>query len=132
MPARELISAYFKAFNKHDAGAVAGLFGKSGTYADSAAPSGVKGPAIEEYLRGHYAAFPDGRYRLARSVEGREGLIAFEWRFTGTHAGALGAIAATNRAVDIRGSSMAQVRRGKIAWLRGYYDGRAMFKQLGL
>jgi steroid delta-isomerase-like uncharacterized protein len=132
MSARELVNAYFRAFNKRDARAVCALFGKTGTYKDAATPSALKGEALNEYLRGHYAAFPDGRYRLTRAVDGRNGLIGFEWRFIGTHAGPLGSIAATNRAVDIRGSSMAQAKRGKIAWLRGYYDRRAMFKQLGI
>jgi steroid delta-isomerase-like uncharacterized protein len=132
MPAKDVVSAYFKAFNKHDAEAVAGLFAKSGTYIDSAVPSGVKGEAFKTYLRGHYAAFPDGRYRLLRTIEGRGGFVAFEWRFTGTNSGALGTTPATNRPVDICGSSMVQVRNGKIAWLHGYYDRRSMLKQLGV
>ena len=132
MPAKELVNAYFKAFNKHNAEAVTGLFAKRGTYIDSAVPAGVKGDAFKTYLRGHYAAFPDGRYRLLRSVENRDGLIAFEWRFTGTNTGALGAAAPTNRPVDVRGSSMVQVRNGKILWLHGYYDRRSMLKQLGV
>ena len=132
MPAKEVVRAYFRAFNKHDAAAVTALFGKGGTYVDSAVPSGVKGDALNKYLRNHYAAFPDGRYRLTRTIETRDGLVAFEWRFTGTNTGALDDVPATNRAVEILGSSMAQVRNGKIARLHGYYDRRAMFKQLGV
>jgi steroid delta-isomerase-like uncharacterized protein len=132
MPAKEVVRAYFKAFNKHDAAGVAELFGKNGVYVDSAVPAGVKGEELNKYLRNHYAAFPDGRYRLTRMVETRDGLSAFEWRFTGTHTGAQDELPATNRAVDILGSSMVQIRNGKIAWLHGYYDRRAMFKQLGI
>jgi steroid delta-isomerase-like uncharacterized protein len=132
MATKDLVQAYFKAFNKHDAQGVAALFGKSGTYVDPAVPNGVKGDALQEYLRGHYAAFPDGRYRVIRKIASRDGLVAFEWRFTGTQAGALGNTAATNRPVDVLGTSMMKVRSGKIAWLHGYFDRRGMFRQLGL
>ena len=132
MASRTLIDAYFRAFNKHDPDTVAALFGKSGAYVDPAASAGVKGRAIKEYLRAHFAAFPDARYRIVRIVTNREGLMAVEWRFRGTNTGPLGDSPATNRSVNVAGASILQARAGKIAWLHGYYDRRNLLKQLGL
>ena len=131
MPAKTVIDTYFDAFNKHDPEAVAALFGRGGTYIDPAASSGVKGKALKDYLRGHYAAFPDARYRLLRTIVSANGLMACEWRFKGTNTGALGNSPATNRAVEVLGASVLQAKDGKIAWLHGYYDRRNLLKQLG-
>ena len=127
-----IVEQYFKAFNAHNPEAVARLFGRTGKYVDPAVPAGVKGSALIDYLRGHYAAFPDSRYRAVRVISGREGLIGFEWVFKGTHAGPLGSTPATNRAVEIPGASMMSAKKGTISWLHGYFDRRAMLRQLGL
>lgn len=132
MPARTVIDIYFDAFNKHDPEAVAALFGREGAYIDPAASAGVKGKALTDYLRGHYAAFPDARYRLLRTIISPNGLMACEWRFKGTNTGALGNSPATNRAVEVPGASVLQAKGGKIAWLHGYYDRRNLLKQLGI
>jgi steroid delta-isomerase-like uncharacterized protein len=132
MPAKAIIDAYFQAFNRHNPDAVAALFSSRGTYVDPAVSSGIKGEALKGYLRGHYVAFPDARYRVRTSVVSRDGLMACEWRFTGTNAGPLGDKPATNRAVDVRGASVLQVKNGKITWLHGYYDRRNMLKRLGI
>lgn len=120
MPVGRVIEAYFDAFNTHHPEAVAALFGRGGTYVDSAVSSGVKGKALKDYLRGHYAAFPDARYRLILTVANRDGLMACEWRFRGTNTGPLGDSPATNRAVDVPGASVLQVKGSKIAWLPGF------------
>lgn len=132
MPTQTVIEKYFDAFNKHDPEAVAALFTRGGAYIDSAVSSGVKGKALKDYLRGHYAAFPDARYRLLRTVVNRNGLMACEWRFKGTNTGPLGNSPATNRAVEVPGASILQAKDGKIAWLHGYYDRRNLLKQLGI
>jgi len=85
MPTKTIVDAYFSAFNKHDPDAVVALFGRGGTYTDPAVSSGVKGNALKDYLRGHYRAFSDARYRLLRMIVSRSGLMACEWRFAGTN-----------------------------------------------
>lgn len=132
MSAKKVMEAYFDAFNKHDPEAVAALFVRGGKYVDSAVSSGVKGKALKDYLRGHYAAFPNASYQLVRTVADRNGLAACEWRFKGTNTGPLGDSPATNRAVSVLGASFLQVKGGKIAWLHGYYDRRNLLKQLGI
>ena len=132
MPTQTVIDKYFDAFNKHDPEAVAALFAGGGTYIDAAVSSGVKGKALKDYLRGHYAAFPDARYRLLRAIVNRDGFMACEWRFSGTNTGPFGDVPATNRAVKLPGASLLQAKGGKIAWLHGYYDRRHLFKQLGI
>ncbi len=132
MPATTVIDTYFDAFNKHDPEAVAALFDRGGIYIDSAVSTGVKGKALKDYLRGHYAAFPDARYRLIRTIANRNGRMACEWRFKGTNTGPLGNVPPTNRVVEVPGASLLQARGGKIAWLHGYYDRRNLLKQLGI
>lgn len=127
-----IVDEYFKAFNAHNPEAVAKLFGRPGKYVDPAVREGVKGAALIAYLRSHYVAFPNARYRVVRMTWNREGLIGFEWRFTGTNAGPLGDMPATNRAVEVSGASMMLAKSGAISWLHGYFDRRAMLRQLGL
>ena len=127
-----LLDRYFDAFNRHDPKAVAALFGSGGTYVDPAVSGGVRGGGLEEYLRGHFAAFPDARYEIQQIVEGGNGLIACEWRFTGTNSGALGNAQPTHREVNVPGASVLQAGGDTIAWLHGYFDRRGMLKQLGL
>lgn len=130
MSAITVMEAYFDAFNNHDPEAVAVLFAGGGKYVDSAVSSGVKGKALKDYLRGHYAAFPDARYRLIRNVADRAGLAACEWQFKGTNTGPFGDLPPSNRAVVVPGASILQVKAGKIVWLHGYYDRRLLLKQL--
>jgi steroid delta-isomerase-like uncharacterized protein len=132
MSASTLIEAYFDAFNKHDPEAVARLFAKGGRYIDSAVSSGVEGEALEDYLKGHYAAFPDASYQVLHTVTGGDGLAACEWLFKGTNTGPLGNSSATNRRAEVRGASILQVSGDKIAWLHGYYDRRHFLKQIGM
>jgi steroid delta-isomerase-like uncharacterized protein len=132
MPAPTLLDRYFSAFNRHDPEAVSALFGAKGIYVDLAVSAGVSGEALKEYLRSHYAAFPDARYRILRKILRREGPIAVEWRFQGTNTGPLGGRPASNRAVEVHGASFLEARAGKIRWLHGYYDRRGLLRQLGL
>ena len=127
-----LLDRYFDAFNRHDPKAVADLFGSDGTYVDPAVSGGVRGSGLEEYLRRHYAAFPDARYEILQIVAGGDGLTACEWRFTGTNSGPLGNAHATNRTVNVPGASVLLAGGDTIAWLHGYFDRRGMLKQLGL
>lgn len=132
MSARTVMDAYFEAFNQHDPQAVAVLFAEGGQYLDSAVGTGVAGKALEHYLQGHYAAFPDASYQILHAVADANGLAACEWRFRGTHKGPLGNAPATHRGVDVQGASFLQVVGDKIAWLHGYYDRRNLLRQLGM
>lgn len=129
---RTLLDRYFDAFNRHDPKAVATLYGTGGTYVDPAVSGGVRGAGLEEYLRHHYAAFPDARYEIRQIVAGGSGLIACEWRFTGTNGGPLVSAQPTNRTVTVPGASVLQAGEDTIVWLHGYFDRRGMLKQLGL
>lgn len=131
MSAKTTVQAYFDAFNRHDPKAVAALFTNSGTYTDPAVSSGVQGELLEDYLQGHYAAFPDASYQLLQTVCEGDGLAACEWRFKGTNTAALGSLPATNRCVDVMGASVLRLTGDKIESLHGYYDRRHLLKQLG-
>lgn len=132
MSATSVIQAYFEAFNRHDPQAVSGLFAKGGRYTDPAVIAGVEGAALESYLQGHFAAFPDASYQVVRTVSDSEGMAACEWLFKGTHTGQLGQFPATHRGVEAHGASILQIEGDKIAWLHGYYDRQLFLKQLGL
>lgn len=132
MTTRAIVEAYFDAFNRHDPKAVAALFANGGKYVDPAVSSGVEGKALEDYLQGHYAAFPDANYQLLQIVVGGDTLASCEWKFKGTNTGPLGKSPATNRAVEVLGASILQVEGDKIAWLHGYYDRRNLLRQLGM
>jgi predicted ester cyclase len=81
------VQAYL-AWNAHDAGAVRATFEDGGTYVDPTLPGPLAGEAIEMYVNGLIAAFPDLRFEVG-SIRPDGDRVFAEWRMQGTNTGPL-------------------------------------------
>lgn len=88
-----------------------------------------------EELRGFgqlfISGFPDVTFEMT------SGFIAGdwaggEWTMAGTHAGDLPGLPATGKSVSIRGSSIAELKDGKIRRCSDYWDMATLLRQVGL
>ena len=126
----DAVSAYFDAWNRHDADGIIDTFGEGGTYADPAAGKLPAGEPLRAYVEGLWEAFPDLAFEVTRIVDAGDGTAA-EWRMRGTNESAFRGLPPTGRCVDLPGADFIEVRGGRIAAVRGYFDGGAVPRQLG-
>src|SRR5436190_6944779 len=90
---------------------------------------------VKEFQRGWATAFPDSRVEI-RSVTANEERVIVEYIGRGTHTGPLatpgGTVPATGRRVDIPFCDVVELRHGKVASDRTYFDVATMMEQLGV
>ncbi|HJT89307.1 MAG TPA: ester cyclase [Bryobacteraceae bacterium] len=95
-------------------------------------PGPVEGrEAARQNVEARLRAFPDLRLDVEEVLATGDKVVA-RWRMTGTHTGEFVGIAPTNRRVEIRGCTVAQVRNGKVIRTRVYADNATMLQQLGV
>lgn len=101
-------------------------------------PTGIRyrGPdGWRENLAFWLGAFPDGRVEITNLVAAEDG-VAVEYTGRGTNTGPLatpeGEVPATGRSVEMSFCDVWEVRSGRIAGGRSYFDLAALMGQLGL
>ena len=91
--------------------------------------------AFRDYERNWATAFPDGTVELTNVIADGD-CVAAEFIGRGTHRGPLqgpsGALAPTNRRVEVRLVEIWEFRNGKIAAGRVYFDSAGFMGQLGI
>jgi steroid delta-isomerase-like uncharacterized protein len=98
----------FRAWNAHDADAVAAVFAENAEIVDVAAGQVVRGrAAIREHAAAILAAFPDFHLER-RMLLIDENTNADQWVMSGTHRGAYLGIEATGRRVEVRGATFSE------------------------
>jgi steroid delta-isomerase-like uncharacterized protein len=123
--------SYFDAWNARDPARIAACFAPGGTYSDPIV-SGLPGPAVGEYARTLFAAFPDLSFEIA-SIGALDGeLIAAEWIMRGTNGGSFQGLPPTGARVSLPGADFIRVREHGVQAVTGYFDQRAVPEQLGL
>jgi steroid delta-isomerase-like uncharacterized protein len=123
---------YFDAWQRHDGAAIVATFGEGGTYSDPASGQPLTGPAIAEYARGLWAAFPDLSFDLVSATPAGNGMIAAQWVMRGTNSGSMRGLPPTGRTVALPGADFIQVEGDKIRSVQGYFDTKTLSEQLGL
>lgn len=127
----DIISAYFDAWNRHDADAIAATFVEGGTYEDPTTSGALTGAAIGEYAKALWEAFPDVAFTCSDECASKD-RIAVQWQMTGINQGPFRGLPPTGRGISVPGADFFQISGGKIASVRGHFDSRAIPEQLGL
>lgn len=102
------------------------------SYEDPGLDLALKGKEqVRDFAQSFFEAFPDLKAEITSTiVSGNR--AASEWRFTGTQAGPLPGIPATNKVMDVRGASIYEFEGGKIKRKVDYWDFATALKQLGV
>lgn len=86
---------------------------------------------LREALVDGFTAMPDLGFELGSVRTTANGMVV-EWTMTGTHTGDWPGLPATGRSISVRGVTLAEVERGRVAWSRDYYDMLLFLSQLGV
>jgi ketosteroid isomerase-like protein len=132
---RDLAEQGFQLYNAGDVEGLVNLYTEDATLVT---PWGTfEGrAAIHEAWRRDKAAFPDGTLTLDVLVEQGD-TLGDEWTIVGTHTGPLvmpdgTELPPTGKQIELKGMELVQLRGGKIAVHRLYWDNMAVAGQLGV
>lgn len=123
---------YFDAWRRRDPNAMLATFARGGTYRDPTTPGPIGGDALRSHVEGLWAAFPDLAFMFGDAHRVGDDRVHAEWTMTGTHAGALGGLPPTGKAVRLDGVDVIDVDALGIRSVRGFFDSAELPRQLGL
>lgn len=124
-----VVEAYVRAWNERDSAAIDSLLAPNGTHEDLAQNFRGQGSAkVVEFMRKTLTTQPDFKWQVTTSVEdGR--YVALEWTWAATYTGPdLAGKQVTNRRISARGSSLAEVEKGRIKRITDYWDLASAFR----
>ena len=99
---------------------------------DPAHPFLPVGPEGQKQLFTKYtAAFPDSQFTVDAIIAEGD-LVAVRWSVRGTHEGTLDNLAATQKQVNLTGTTTMLIVGGKIAEMWNNWDALGMLQQLGV
>ncbi|HEX9375952.1 MAG TPA: nuclear transport factor 2 family protein [Actinomycetota bacterium] len=132
--ARELGERWFETVRGGDVDAIAALLTDDVDFTTPVEP--ISGPReAAAFVTGYSTAFPDSAFVIERWIEEGDMVVA-EGRYTGTNTGPMvgpmGEMPATGKSVDLPFTTVMQVRDGKLAAQRAYWDNTTFMMQLGL
>ena len=84
MNAVEVVQHANKAYNAHDADALAATYAQGATYSDSRDGQVFTGKGIANYAKAVWAAYPDASVELITIADTGGGLVAAQWVLRGT------------------------------------------------
>jgi predicted ester cyclase len=131
---RLVVEAYFDAYNRHDAGAMAGFYSEWG---DFSAPGGLTMRGRDEaavYARAWLEAFPDLEVTVRRYLVSGQSVVA-EGTMRGTHRGTLRlpgvALPPSGRRLEGEFMVVYEVEGAELISGHLYYDRGRLMQQLG-
>lgn len=127
----DIAKQYLEAWNAHDADAIIKTFTSEGTYSDPATGE-ITGDAIGDNARRLWNAFPDLSFEIVSLMEASPGKVVAEWIMKGTNTGSFHGLPATERAISLAGVDVMEIRTDGIKTVKGYFDTKTLFEQLGL
>lgn len=128
----DAVRKYFAGWNAQDADAILASLTEDGTYEDPGTGGPISGPALKAYVTGLWSAFPDLRFEEDSLDSTGPNRAAAQWVMLGTNTGSMRGLPPTGRSVRVEGSDFFTLRDGKVAAVKGYFDGGAVPRQLGL
>jgi steroid delta-isomerase-like uncharacterized protein len=132
MDALVVAGRYFDAWNRRDPEAIAATLADDGTYVDPVVSEPLGPSALAEYAAGLFAGFPDLTFAIERHAACDGGMVAAEWRMTGTNRGPYMGLPPTGRSVDLPGADLIEVAGDRVRAVRGFFDSAVVPRQLGL
>jgi steroid delta-isomerase-like uncharacterized protein len=128
---------YLAAWNDHDPPAMAALLTDDIVWEDPALPAPARGvAAVQDFMRAGWRGFPDLRFDATDTPHLTAGgdQVAWRWRMRGTMTGPLDppGFAPTGRAMEVEGVDLWELRDGRIARYRAFYDLNDMARQLAI
>jgi steroid delta-isomerase-like uncharacterized protein len=122
---------YLDAWNARDGSRVLASFVAGGTYSDPTAGT-LNGPHIAGYVAALCVAFPDLQFEIESAGATDDDTVIARWIMRGTHRGPLAGRPPTGREIAVPGIDVITVSNGKVQSVRGYFDQKLFFEQLGL
>lgn len=124
--------AAFEALNARDADLYAEKLNEDFIFESGSLPQPLVGrEASRQFMKNWLAAFPDVHYELLEVIT-KDDYVISRFRCTGTHQGAFMGHAPTNRAMDVKGCMISQIRDGKRAHSWIFWDTGVLLRQLGV
>lgn len=138
-PAREAIEvarAYYDAFNRRELDRATELVTGDLEWINHPLGAVYHGPeGFRRFLQSYAEAFPDSRVEIGSVVADGDRVVV-EFTARGTQTGPLavpgGEIPATRRSIEVPLCEVLEVRGGRIARGRSYWDSASMLRQLGV
>ena len=88
-----------------------------------------------ENFKGYYAnylnGFSDGEFNIVH-VFSQGDMLVKQWHFKGTHDGEFFGIPATNKTLDLTGTTIVKMKDGKVHQEQDFFDNYTFLSQLGL
>jgi len=88
-----------------------------------------------ENFKGYYAnylnGFSDGEFTIVH-VFSQGDMLVKQWHFKGTHDGEFFGIPATNKTLDLTGTTIVRMKDGKVLQEQDFFDNYTFLSQLGL
>ncbi len=91
--------------------------------------TGIDG--FREYYNNYLTGFSDAEFKFIDIIAQGDKLVK-HWNFKGTHDGVMFGIPATNKKVDISGTTLVLMKDGKVLQEQDYFDNHSFLMQLGL
>lgn len=124
----DLVQKQYAAWNAHDADQVASFYTDDVVYEDVAFGLKAQGRAeLRKVAADFFVSIPDLKLEVVSHMEtGNRGSV--EWVFSGTDVG----LYKTGKKFSVRGASVYELRGGKFASNRDYYDAASIMRQVGV
>ena len=120
------------AWSAHDVEKIVSLCTDDCVYEDVTMGAVNRGTSeLRRFADAVFGAFPDFRMELTSAFVAGD-LAGLEWTMSGTHRGDLPGLPATGKQFSLRGSSICELRDGKIQRNSDYWDMVTFLKQIGL
>lgn len=130
--AQRIASDFLAAWNDPQAKRMAALLAGDVEYVEVATSRRFKGPeSIVEWVRSTHRWAPDIELRLL-NVVAQHDVIAVEWMMEGTQTGEWPEVRTTGKRFSVAGLSILELKDGRIAKGRDYWDQYDLMRQLGL
>lgn len=126
------IERLFAAYDRQDAEAAAAQFAPEGKFHEEPRDETFSKTEFREYLESNvFVAFPDYQVEEYRTLVEYHWATVIEWRFSGTHEGAVGELDPTGNRVVLPIVSVAMGSKEGIMALHDFFDPQELDEQLG-